>query len=402
MPNFSYRARNNRGEVISGLIEAPNNEAVAEQLFSKGYIPVKIEEGKKQAAPSFQFFKRVSSEDLIIFSRQLSTLVTSGISFIRSLDTLSEQTKSIKLREAINEIRKDVEGGSSFSEALSRFPDIFSPLYIGMIRVGEEGGVLDEILERLATLLEHEAETRARIKTATRYPKIVIVAIIIAFFILTTLVVPKFAALYASSKVALPWPTRVLIFLSKAITRYWPLMIASAAAVYYGFRVYIKTPSGKWNWNKFQLKAPVFGVIIEKTVMSRFARIFATLYRSGIPMLKTLDIVSGTLGNVIVERAVDVIKENVREGKGLAKPMIMTKVFPPIVIQMVAIGEETGALDNMLNKVSDYYDLEVEYSIRNLSTTIEPILLLFIGGAILFLALGIFLPIWDMIHVMKR
>ncbi len=402
MPSYSYRARNNKGEVITGFIEGLNNEAVAEQLFSKGYIPVKIDEVKKQVSYSFQIFGRVKPEDLIVFSRQLSTLVASGVSFVRSLDTLSEQTKSTKLKEAIIAIRKDVEGGSSFSEALSRFPKLFSPLYISMIKVGEEAGVLDDMLEKIAALLEHEAETRARIKTATRYPKIVVAAIVIAFIILTTLVVPEFAKMYATSKVALPWPTRALIFINKFILKFWPLIVAFVVALYLGFKVYIRTPSGRWYWDKFQLWIPLIGTVVEKSLMSRFARIFATLYRSGIPMLKTLDILSGTIGNVIIERAVEIIKENVREGRGIAKPMVTTGVFPPMVVQMVAVGEETGALDEMLNKVSDYYDLEVEYSIRNLSTTIEPILLILIGGVILFLALAIFLPIWDMINVMRR
>lgn len=402
MPNYIYRARNTKGEVITGIIEGPHSEAVAEQLFSKGYIPIKIEEGKRQVSPGFQLFGRVKSEDLIVFSRQLSTLIVSGVSFLRGLETLSEQTKNKRLRVAIEEIRKDVEGGSSLSEALSRFPKIFSPLYISMIRVGEEGGVLDEILERLASLLEHEAETRARVKSATRYPIIVIIAITVAFFFLTTFVVPKFASLYQSAKVALPLPTQILIFLNKTIRTYWPLMIGAVIGLYFAFRAYIKTPSGRWNWDKFKIKVPIIGPVIEKTIMSRFARIFSTLYRSGIPMLHTLDIVSGTLGNVLIGRAVELIKDNVREGRGLAEPMVKTKVFPPMVVHMVAVGEETGALDNMLTKVSDYYDLEVEYSIRNLSTTLEPVLLLFLAGAVLFLALGIFLPIWDMIKVMKR
>jgi type II secretory pathway component PulF len=402
MPNYIYRARNTKGEVITGIIEGPHSEAVAEQLFSKGYIPIKIEEGKRQVSPGFQLFGRVRSEDLIVFSRQLSTLIVSGVSFLRGLETLSEQTKNKRLRLAIEEIRKDVEGGSSLSEALSRFPKIFSPLYISMIRVGEEGGVLDEILERLASLLEHEAETRARVKSATRYPIIVIIAITVAFFFLTTFVVPKFASLYASAKVTLPLPTQILIFLNKTIRTYWPLMIGAVIGLYFAFRAYIKTPSGRWNWDKFKIKVPIIGPVIEKTIMSRFARIFSTLYRSGIPMLHTLDIVSGTLGNVLIGRAVELIKDNVREGRGLAEPMVKTKVFPPMVVHMVAVGEETGALDNMLTKVSDYYDLEVEYSIRNLSTTLEPVLLLFLAGAVLFLALGIFLPIWDMIKVMKR
>lgn len=405
MPTYNYKGRSQSGEVISGIIDASTPEAVAEQLFSKGYIPIKIEAGEKiksSIGGGWHLFDRVKAEDLIVFSRQLATLITSGISFLRSLDTLSEQTKSRRLRRIIEAIRKDIEGGSSFSDALSKFPKVFSPLYVSMIRVGEEGGVLDDILERLASLLEHEAATRARIKAATRYPLIVIVSIAIAFFILTTFVVPRFAALYESSKVALPLPTQVLIFLNKAIRTYWPLIIAAVAGLVFMLRGYIKTPAGRWNWDKLKLRAPIIGSVVEKAVMSRFARVFSTLYRSGIPMLHTLDIVTGTLGNVIIARAVEVIKESVREGKGLAPPMAGTMVFPPMVTQMVAVGEETGALDDMLTKVSDYYDLEVEYAIKNLSTTLEPILLLFIAGMVLFLALGIFLPIWDMIHVMKR
>lgn len=405
MPAYSYKGRTQTGDVISGIIDAPTPEAVAEQLFSKGYTPIKIEAGEKlKSFPDigFQLLDRIKPEDLIVFSRQLATLVTAGISFLSSLDTLANQTKSKRLRNIVEQIRKDVEGGSSFSDALSKFPKVFSPLYVSMIRVGEEGGVLDDILERLASLLEHEAATKARMKAATRYPLIVIVSITIAFFVLTTFVVPKFAALYASSKVALPLPTRMLIFTNVAIKKYWLLIIAGIAGLIFAVKGYIKTPSGRWNWDKLKLGIPIIGDVIEKSVMSRFARIFSTLYRSGIPMLHTLDVVSGTLGNVIISRAVEVVKESVREGKGLAQPMATTTVFPPMVTQMVAVGEETGALDEMLTKVSDYYDREVEYAIKNLSTTLEPVLLVFLAGIILFLALGMFLPIWDMIHVMKR
>ena len=405
MPTYSYKVRNQTGEIISGVIDAPTTDAVAEQLFSKGYTPVKIEaeeEAKSHIEKGWQIFDKVKDEDLIVFSRQLATLVTAGISFIRSLDTLAEQTKSRKLRKIIEEIRREVEKGSSFSDALARFPKVFSPLYISMVRVGEEAGVLDDILNRLSSLLEHDATTRARVKAATRYPVIVVISMIIAFLVLTTFVVPKFASLYQSAKVELPFPTLVLIFLNKAIRTYWPLLLAAIAGVIFAFRGYIRTPSGRWNLDKFKLRVPIIGSVVEKTVMSRFARIFSTLYSSGIPMLHALDIVAGTLGNIIIARAVEVIKESVREGKGLAVPMASTMVFTPMVTQMVAVGEETGALDDMLTKVADYYDLEVEYAIKNLATTLEPVLLVFLAGGILFLALGIFLPIWDMMKVMRR
>ena len=405
MPTYSYKVRNQTGEIISGVIDAPTTDAVAGQLFSKGYTPIRIEaeeEVKFTFEQGWQIFDRVKYEDLIVFSRQLATLVASGISFIRSLNTLSEQTKSRKLRKIIEEIRREVEGGSSFSDALAKFPKVFSPLYISMVKVGEEAGVLDDILNRLSSLLEHDATTRARVKAATRYPVIVVISLIIAFFALTTFVVPKFASLYQSSKVELPFPTLVLIFLNKTIRTYWPLLLAAIAGVIFAFRVYVKTPSGRWNLDKFKLRVPIIGSVVKKTVMSRFARIFSTLYSSGIPMLHALDIVAGTLGNIIIARAVEVIKESVREGKGLAVPMASTMVFPPMVTQMVAVGEETGALDDMLTKVADYYDLEVEYAIKNLATTLEPVLLVFLAGGILFLALGIFLPIWDMMKVMKK
>ncbi|OGW73607.1 MAG: hypothetical protein A3J81_03675, partial [Nitrospirae bacterium RIFOXYB2_FULL_43_5] len=354
MPTYSYKVRNQIGEIISGVIDAPNADSVAEQLFSKGYTPIKIEaeeETKSSGESGWQIFDKIKDEDLIVFSRQLATLVTSGISFIRSLDTLAEQTKSRKLRKIIEEIRREVERGSSFSDALAKFPKVFSTLYISMVKVGEEAGVLDDILNRLSSLLEHDATTRARVKAATRYPVIVIISMIIAFLVLTTFVVPKFASLYQSAKVELPFPTRVLIFLNKAIRVYWPLLLAAVAGVIFAFRGYIKTPSGRWNLDKFKLKVPIIGSVVEKTVMSRFARIFSTLYSSGIPMLHALDIVAGTLGNIIIARAVEVIKESVREGKGLAVPMASTMVFPPMVTQMVAVGEETGALDDMLTKV---------------------------------------------------
>jgi type II secretory pathway component PulF len=405
MPMYSYKVRNQTGEIINGVIDAPTTDAVAEQLFSKGYTPIKIEAEEEIQSPiekGWQIFDKVKDEDLIVFSRQLATLVTAGISFIRSLDTLSEQTKSRKLRKIIEEIRREVERGNSFSGALAKFPKVFSPLYISMVKVGEEAGVLDDILNRLASLLEHDATTRARVKAATRYPVIVVISMIIAFLVLTTFVVPKFASLYQSAKVELPFPTRVLIFLNKAIREYWPLLLGAAAGVIFAFRGYVRTPSGRWNLDKFKLRVPIIGAVVKKTVMSRFARIFSTLYSSGIPMLHALDIVAGTLGNIIIARAVEVIKESVREGKGLAVPMASTMVFPPMVTQMVAVGEETGALDDMLTKVADYYDLEVEYAIKNLATTLEPVLLVFLAGGVLFLALGVFLPIWDMMKVLKR
>lgn len=402
MPVFSYRARDSAGALVTGTLRGESPDDIARELQSQGYTPVAIDPHRKKKTLDLSIFSGVSEEDLIVFSRQMATLIKAGIPFSRCLDTLEAQSANKRLKKIIQELKVDVEGGASFSEALEKFPRVFSPMYVGMVRVGEEAGVLDEILDRLSTLLEHEAVTKQRVKTAVRYPAIVVVTLTAAFFFLTAFVIPKFAAVYASSKVALPLPTRVLLWLSATTINYWWLIIGGAVGIFIAAKLYVGTTSGRWQYDRLKLKAPLIGNIVRKAIMARFARIFSTLYRSGIPVLHSLDVVTGTLGNVLIARAVDIIKEEVSEGSGLVAPMQRTGMFPPIVVQMVGVGEETGALDEMLNKVADYFDTEVEYSIRNLSTTLEPVLLAILAGAILFLALGVFLPMWDIISALKR
>lgn len=404
MPTYRYKARDKFGALFSGTIETTGKDAVAAQLDNLGYIPVKIEEEREGGllGPNFlERFQRITSEDLIIFSRQLATLIGAGLPFTTSLDALIEQTENKRLKRVITQIRRDLEGGSSFSDALAKHPAVFDDLFVNMIRAGEAGGVLDEILDRLATLAEHDAETRARIKAATRYPKIVIAAITVAFFILVTFVIPKFAELYANFKAELPLPTRILIGINNFIHHYWYLSLVAVVLAIVGIRQYVRTPIGRLQWDGLKLKLPVFGPIFLKTALSRFSRIFGTLTRSGLPILETLEIVSKTVGNVVIARVVDNIRDSARQGRGVVQPMRLSRVFPPTVIQMVAIGEETGKMEEMLMKVSNYYDMQVEYAIRNLSTTLEPLLLLIIGGMVLFLALAIFLPWWNLIRVFK-
>ena len=403
MPVFRYKARDRAGGLLTGTLETSGPDAVAEHLSAMGYVPVRIEEERPGlfSPEMWDRFRRVRSEDLILFNRQLATLVHAGIPFLTCLDTLANQVENRKLRQVILEVRRDVEGGASFSDALAKHPRVFSELYVNMIRAGEEGGVLDEILDRLAALAEHEAETRARIKAALRYPVIVVVAIMVAFGILVTFVIPRFAALYSRFHVELPLPTRILIGINDVVQNYGILILAGLAAAALGLWLYIKTPKGREQWDRLKIRVPIIGILILKTILSRFSRVFAALSRSGLPILRILDILMGTLGNVVIQRAVETIRESVREGRSIAEPMRASGVFPPIVQQMVAVGEETGNLDEMLNKVSDYYDMEVEYAIRNLSTTLEPVLLLFIGGMVLFLALAIFLPWWDLVKIAR-
>lgn len=403
MPTFRYKARDKYGALFMGTFETHGKEAVAGHLDSLGYIPVAIEEEKPglSLAELLPQFETISSEDLIIFSRQLATLIGAGIPFMASFNALEEQTENPKLKKVINQVRREVEGGSTFADALAKHPQVFSSLYVSMVKAGETGGVLDEILNRLALLAEHEAETRARIKAATRYPKIVLVALFVAFAILVSFVIPRFAALYANFDAKLPLPTRIMIWINDVVHRFGLLLLASVVAAFVGFRKYIATASGRLWWDGFKLKLPIFGTIFMKSALSRFSRVFGTLTRSGLPVLQTLEIVSETVGNVVIARIVDNIRDSARQGRGVIQPMRVSKVFPPIVIQMIAVGEESGKMEEMMMKVSEYYDRDVDYAIRNLSSSLEPLLLVVIGGVILFLALAIFMPWWNLINVVK-
>lgn len=405
MPNYRYKARDKDGALHTGTMESGRRDAVADQLSGQGFIPVLIEEQEQSLLSGIDvnsLLSKVTSQDLIVFSRQLATLVSAGIPFLSSLATIEKQSENPRLKAAIADIRRGVEAGASFSDALAGHPRIFSKMYVSMIRAGETAGILDEILGRLALLAEHDAETRERVKAAVRYPLIVVVAICAAFAFLVTFVVPKFAAIFAQMKTELPLPTRILININHVVQNYWYLLILGIILAVGGVLWYLRTPGGRWQWDRLKLRLPVFGVLFQKVALSRFARIFSAMQKSGIAMMLTLEIAGETVGNVVIARAVDAMGESLRDGKGLTAPMESSGLFPPLVIQMMSVGEETGQLDIMLNKVSDYYDTDVEYSLRNLSTMIEPILLLFVGGMVLFLALGIFLPMWNMMNLFRH
>jgi type II secretory pathway component PulF len=404
MPQYTYKARDKNGTLHEGEMEARGRDAVADQLTSQGFIPVLIAEQKPPLfkAELFTNLTRVKPQDLIVFSRQLATLLSAGVPFVQSLTVMEKQTENPRLKNTIIAVRNDVEAGSTFSDALAKHPKIFNKLYVSMIRAGEAAGILDDILNRLALLAEHDAETRARVKMAVRYPLIVIVAISLAFVFLVSFVIPKFAAIYEHFKTALPLPTRILIGINYTAQHYWHIFMLGIVLLVWGIIWYVGTPQGRWRWDHLKLKLPVFGVLFQKVALSRFARVFSALQKSGISMLLTLDIAAEIVGNVVLARVVVEMRESLREGKRLLGPMEASGLFPPLVVQMISVGEETGQIDTMLNKVSDYYDMDVEYTLRNLSTMIEPILLLFIGGMVLFLALGIFLPMWNMMNLFKK
>ena len=404
MPLYHYKARDKDGALHEGMMEAGRRDAVGDQLSGQGYIPVLIEEQTKSLLQSdfLAGFTRVKPDDLIVFSRQFATLMSAGVPFVQSLFTMEKQTGNSRLRAAIADIRQNIEAGSAFSDALAKHPKLFSKLYVSMIRAGETAGILDDILNRLALLAEHDAETRARVKAAVRYPLIVVGAICLAFAFLVSFVIPRFAAIFERFKTELPLPTRILIGINYVIQHYWYILIIGIALFVWGMIWYVGTTAGRWRWDRLKLKLPVFGVLFQKVALSRFARVFSAMQTSGLSMMLTLEIAEETVGNVVIAQVMEQMRESLRVGKGLHEPMDVSGLFPPLVVQMMAVGEETGQIDTMLNKVSDYYDRDVEYSLRNLSTMIEPILLLFVGGMVLFLALGIFLPMWNLLSLFKK
>lgn len=404
MPIFEYKARDKAGGMLVGSFESTSRDAVAAQLDAQGCWPVSITE-KRDDLLSGDFlarFRTVSEQDRLFFTRQLHSLISAGVSFSGSFQALISQMENPKLKTLLEQVRRDVEGGMSFSQALEKHPDVFDGLYVGMISAGEQAGVLDVILDRLLQLGEHERETRQRINTATRYPKIIIASMVVAFVLLMVFVVPTFAKVYSTFRVQLPLPTRIMIWTNMAFMNYWWLILGLTIGGWYGTKKYLKTTAGLERWDHIKLRLPLFGPIFLKSALSRFALVFAILTRSGLPVLQVLEIVSITVGNSALSKLIKKISEAIRQGRNLSDPMREGKLFPPVVLQMVSVGEETGRIDEMLIKVSEYYDREVDYSLKTLASALEPILLAAIGGMVLLVALAIFLPWWDLMNVFKQ
>lgn len=403
MAIYAYKARTYEGELITGQIDAPDRMTIERDLGNQGLIPISISEIKQRfdLKKYLSSLERVSGEDLIIFTRQLGTMYKAGIPFIRAITAVGQQTGSKSLRNILTQVKKDVEEGETFSKALAKHPHVFDELYISMVEAGEAAGVLDEILDRLSILLEKDAAIKSKIKSATLYPKIVIGAIIAAAMILITFVIPKFAALYGSFKTSLPLPTRILILISSYSQKYWLLAAFTAAASLISFRYFIKTEMGRRWWDTLRIRVPLFGPLALKAAMSRFSMILGTLLKSGLPIMTALEISGRTTGNIAVSSEIEKIRDEIRGGRPLADPMEDSGLFPAMMVQMASVGEETGKLDDMFLKVSEHLNNEVDYTVRNLSTLLEPVLLTVIFGMVLFLALALFLPMWDMVRLVR-
>jgi len=401
---FAYKVRDRAGKMVSGTLEADSQALVASRLKQMGFSPLVIEEqkinvGKKEL--HLPWGNRVKSKDLAVFSRQFATMINSGLSLLRALNILSEQTENKKLAETVADVRAEIEKGTSLSAALTKHPKVFKRLYVAMIRAGEIGGVLDGVLLRLAENLEKEVALKQKIKSAMTYPTVVFCMVLIILTGMLMFVVPTFKNLYKDLGGTLPLPTRVLIGASDMVKKFWYVVAALIIGGAIGIKRWVATDQGRGVWDAMKLKMPIFGSLVHKTALSRFSRTLSVLMRSGVPILQSLDIVRETVNNTVVSNALADVAGAVKEGESIARPLERHAVFPPMVVQMIAVGEETGALDTMLEKISDFYDQEVEATVDALTSLIEPVLIAVMGVCVGGMVVSLYMPMFNIIKLIK-
>jgi len=393
------------GKPLRGRIEAPTLQAAGDQLYQLGYFPILIEEEEKPVSLDlskfWRRFQKVKLEELVLFTQQLSTLYKAGLPLLTGLEGLKEQTENRKLKETITGICRQIEGGSTLFASMSQYPEVFSPVYINMVRAGEISGRLGESLDRFVSLAERELRTRQKVKDATRYPKIVVVSVILAFIVLISFVFPRFSQVFARFNTPLPLPTRMMIGINHAFQSYWYLFMMALIIIPLFLKKYLQTERGRVFWERLKMSIPVVSSLFLAGALSRFAHTFMMLNRSGIPILQTLEITSKTTENLTLSESLQKIIQKVKEGRSLAEAMRETGKFTPLVLQMVLVGESSGTLDEMMMRVTEYYDLQLENAIKKLASYIEPLLTLFLGLTVLFLALAVFLPWWNMAQLFR-
>ncbi len=401
MALFHYKGRTSRGDAIEGEIEASNADVVATQLSNSGVIPVDIHETQLRE-DAWQTLRRrlgggrAGLEDLILFSRQMYTLMRAGVPIIRSINSLAESTRNTAVANALEDVVGDLESGRELSGALGRHPRIFSSLFVSIVQVGESSGRLDEAFLQIAQYLELEKDTRDRIKAAMRYPMIVLIAIGAAIAIINLFVIPAFASVYKNFGAELPWATKLLIATSDFAVNYWPLVLAGIILGVAAIVLYVRTEAGRYRWHKYKLRIPAVGGIVLRATLARFARSFAMATRSGVPLIQALTVVARAVDNDFVGDRVLQMRNGIERGDSMTRTAASTGMFTPLVLQMLAIGEETGNVDELLQEVAGYYEREVDYDLKNLSDAIQPMLIVAIGVLVFILALGVFLPMWDL------
>lgn len=400
MAEFSYKAKAPNGTVMEGIIEAAEQRAAVDKLRGQKYIILEINEAKKSAIDQFikslGFKPKVKSKDLVLFSRQLSTLVSAGVPIVQGLSILIEQIENKVFKNIVEKIQEDIESGQSIADALKKHPNAFTDLYVAMIRAGEMGGILDVILERLSSYLEGAEALKGKVKGAMVYPMVVgIIAGVVTLFLLTV-VIPTFKEIFESFGAELPLITQFLINLSDFLRKWIIAVILVPIGLFIGFKQFRKTPFGELKTDEIALKIPVFGILLKKVAVAKFTRTFGTLIKSGVPILQALDTVAKTAGNKVIENAILEAREAIREGERIADPLRRSAIFPPMVIQMISVGEETGNLDTMLSKISDFYDQEVDNAVKGLTSMIEPIIIVVMGLVIGSIVIAMFMPMFEL------
>ena len=402
MPKFIYKARDKKGALVTNQAEANSANELSEMLFGQGMIPIQVREvgkGGINLEELGDLFSHVKTEEIMIFTRQFYTLFKAGVSMDTVLSAISGQISSRALKKAVQKVKVDVAEGSSLSQAFGRHPKVFDEMYVSMLAAGEEGGILEDVLQELVGLLEKEDEIKRNVKSATLYPKIVITVLVLAVVVLMTVVVPKFTAFYAHYGADLPLPTKILIGTYNLIKGYWYIAMLIIGALVFLYKRYYKTNTGRMNIDTLLFKIPVFGELSKKIGNARFGHILASLYKSGLSMPRALEVVANVIGNAHFALEVKKVRDKIQKGSTLSEAMKNSTVFPNVVVETTAVGEKTGALDEMLQAVADHYDLEVKHTIKNLTTLLEPLLLVGIFGMVATLALSIFLPIWNMSRI---
>lgn len=401
MSSFHWQGRNARGQSVSGQIEAENADRVAEMLLKIDITPVRIDPAPAQRTGLGGLGERLGLEqpglnDLILFSRQMYTLTRAGVPLIQGLKNVGASTRNAILSRTVNEVVEALESGRGLAAGLAAAPQVFPPMYVSIIRIGETSGNLDQAFLQMATYLEFERDFRARMKSALRYPAMVIIAMVAAVAILMIWVIPVFSGFFEAYDATLPLPTRIIIATSNFAVNWWWLILLGLIGAVFGFRAWVRTELGRYQWDRIKLRLPVVGNILFQGTMARFARTFAMTYRSGVPLIQGLTLVARAVENEYIGQAVTDMRTGIERGESLSRTARATGLFTPLVLQMLGVGEETGEVDQMLQETAEFYEREVDYDLRNLSAAIEPILLVFLAVLVLLLALGIFLPMWDL------
>ena len=405
MPIYIYKAADAKGRLVKGELEAVSEIEATTQLAKTGHLPISISfKDEKTTAGQEGIFKKtgkVSPQALIIFSRQFSTILKAAIPIIEGLAVLAEQTEDLALKNALADIVKEVSGGISLSQAMSKHPRIFSELYLNTVIAGESAGVLENVLFKLSNMLENDFETRTNVMAVLRYPIMVIIAMLIAVIILSIFVVPQFAKIYIDAKIPLPLPTQVMILFSKLLMNYWYILIPVIFGLGFAFGRLINTKAGRFWWDGLKFKMVIVGKIYTKLTMLRFTSMLNVLYQAGLPVLRTMDIVGMTIGNAVLAKEIGQIKRDLTDGKGISTAILNSKFFPRLIGFMISIGEKSGSLPLMLDSLYEYLDMEVKTAIKNLTGSIEPVVTAVLGIVVMGMCLAIFLPLWNMIQVMK-